>query len=573
MFKSSSKLRSSKESPTRGRDLRSETRNSAIVSSALWAAAGDAVGWITELADASTVTYRTGHSRVTEPTSWRRRIGGRFGPTVDLPAGTYSDDTQLRLSVCRAIRGNGDFDVAAFAKVELPVWLAYSLGGGRSTTAAAYNLGKPSVAWFSNFFSSKDTKGYLQAGGNGAAMRIQPHVWKSSSGDFEAFVPEVIRDAIVTHGHATGICGAVLHALSLAYAINKRALPGFEEWREFVNQLRLIPETVAADQQLGIFWLGPWETQSGHSFASAVEQEAERAKELLQRICKHVESGPAGYSRCLTELGGFDAETRGAGTNTALAACVLAGYGRDISVEKILVLGANALGSDTDTITSMAGAILGAIQGGEPQWRVQDRSYIAAEAMRLAEIGSGRKVTHFPYPDLLSWTPPTSQVDAVRSKDRSLWLIGLGSAEPFGEAWSTAEAKWQWLNLPFGQSVFAKRRAKPKSMKDADMPAEKVASEDGTDDNQPSLFAQKQANEARRQRRNVRAEPTAPDRRYGGKSLDELTEWIIEENFRPEVIGNALLAVAQDQGAIERSIALASIVAKAIQARKRRSQR
>ena len=85
--------------------MKTDERKAAVVSSALWAAAGDALGWMTELADQKTVSYRTGTEQVRTTVDWRRRIGGRFGPTVNLPAGTYSDDTQLRLAVSRAIRG------------------------------------------------------------------------------------------------------------------------------------------------------------------------------------------------------------------------------------------------------------------------------------------------------------------------------------------------------------------------------------------------------------------------------------------------------------------------------------
>src|SRR6185312_13986119 len=260
----------------RGPNLKDDKRKAAIVSSALWAAAGDALGWMTELGREQTVAYRTGSSRVKEPVEWRRRIGGRFGPTVQLPAGTYSDDTQLRLSVSRAIRGTGEFDVAAFAKVELPVWLSYSLGAGRGTTAAAANLAKPSANWFSNFFAAREA-GYFQAGGNGAAMRIQPHVWRSKSLRFDDFISDVVRDAITTHGHPIGFCGAAFHALTLAYALETREVPGPSEWKELIESLKRLPHIVKGDEQLGLFWIGPWEERFGASLQNAVDSEAARA--------------------------------------------------------------------------------------------------------------------------------------------------------------------------------------------------------------------------------------------------------------------------------------------------------
>src|SRR5205085_11023144 len=104
-------------------------RSHAVVRSALWAAAGDAIGWITELSRGEAgVERRSGVSFVSEPVAWQRRIGGRNGVVVPLPAGIYSDDSQLRLSVCRATRGDGVFDVEPFAKIELPVWTSYALG-------------------------------------------------------------------------------------------------------------------------------------------------------------------------------------------------------------------------------------------------------------------------------------------------------------------------------------------------------------------------------------------------------------------------------------------------------------
>ena len=123
-----------------------------VVGSALWSAWGDALGFATELADnVGLVRLRTGSEKVTNTVEWRRRIGGRSGPIVDMPPGCYSDDTQLRLATARSIGLEGSFDVAAFAKVELPAFLAYGLGVGRGTRLATKNLGKPSVSWNSNF--------------------------------------------------------------------------------------------------------------------------------------------------------------------------------------------------------------------------------------------------------------------------------------------------------------------------------------------------------------------------------------------------------------------------------------
>jgi ADP-ribosylglycohydrolase len=106
------------------------------VNPALWAAYGDALGFITELATPSLLFARTGERFVERTIEWRRRIGGKFGVMLKLPSGCYSDDTQLRLAVSRSIGPDGYFDVASFASIELPVWYFYALGAGNASQAA-----------------------------------------------------------------------------------------------------------------------------------------------------------------------------------------------------------------------------------------------------------------------------------------------------------------------------------------------------------------------------------------------------------------------------------------------------
>ena len=558
--------------------MKTDERKAAVVSSALWAAAGDALGWMTELADQKTVSYRTGTEQVRTTVDWRRRIGGRFGPTVNLPAGTYSDDTQLRLAVSRAIRGSGEFDVEAFAKVELPVWLSYSLGAGRGTTAAASNLAKQSVTWFSNFFSSKDSRGYFGAGGNGAAMRIQPHIWKSKSLRFDDFIFEVLKDAITTHGHPIGFCGAIFHGLSVAHSMEHRRLPALADWKEFIGLFTQISKAVRADEHLGLFWLGPWEERFGSTFEKAVEAEARRALSLVDGLKSAVHEGPKGYRSVLSKLGGFNEATRGSGTNTAIAAAALGLCGTDLPIEDIICLGANEIGSDTDTIASMAGAIVGPVQGGEPSWKLQDRSYLISEAVRMADIATGVKVTSFQYPDLMGWTPPTTHGDAVGTSGTTLWLAGLGKAKQFGEVWPGPDAQWQWLELEFGQSVLAKRRQTPRGLSKADLPVGpgRISStrDRGSASDEPSLFSDPSNLEGRNSAptpQGTSAVQSLSPSSDTSRSIDDLAEWIIAESFRPAIIGEAILIAARGPNAIDRSIALAAIVAKAIDARRKRS--
>ena len=63
-------------------------REQKTINSALWAAAGDAIGWISELTDENGLKRRIGDSYLLKPVSWNRKIGGYSGVTVNLPAGT-----------------------------------------------------------------------------------------------------------------------------------------------------------------------------------------------------------------------------------------------------------------------------------------------------------------------------------------------------------------------------------------------------------------------------------------------------------------------------------------------------
>ncbi|SDR50865.1 ADP-ribosylglycohydrolase [Rhizobiales bacterium GAS113] len=413
------------------------------------------------MAAPETISYRVGESSVSAPMEWTLRVGGWHGPTLVLPSGSYSDDTQLRLAVSRATRGNGDFDVAAFAKIELPVWSSYSLGAGRGTSAAASNLAEGSVSWFSNFFGGWGGRGYFHAGGNGAAMRTQPHVWKCDPEQPEIYVRDVLKDAITTHGHPRGFCGALFHALCVGRAVAAQMIPGPGDWIEFVSQLRSIPKLVQADEQLGQFWLGPWEEGFGSTLADAVAAEVEYALGAIEFLKSKPFVDPRqAYQTALSRLGCFDDQTRGAGFNTALAAAALSYLASGLSNEDAILLAANTLGSDTDTIGSMAGAILGAARPHPLKWNIQDREYITAEAIRMSNIAEGKQSTSFQYPELRSWRPPTTQIDAVGAVGKQLCLAGLGPAKPIGKTFPSSDGRWQWLKLQFGQTVLVQRRAK-----------------------------------------------------------------------------------------------------------------
>ena len=432
-------------------------REQGVIHSALWAAAGDAIGWITELAQEGTVQHRTGQTSVKSPIPWKRTIGGRAGVRVDLPAGTYSDDTQLRLAVSRAIRSNGAFDVEAFARVELTVWQSYSLGAGLGSKAAASNLSKRGVNWFSNFYNVRG-QSYFNGGGNGAAMRVQPHSWANNRQDGSLEI-DVLRDAIVTHGHPHGFGGAFVHALALQDALQTRAPVSLDGLFRIVDRLIDIPEFVSGDRQLDAFWKPIWEQSSGTTLRQAVTELRSETLQVLDRLTPFVEQGPDAYKQTLDSLGVLHSRYRGSGIRTAIAASLATYQFRMGPPEELLIATANELESDTDTIGTMAGALAGALCDRAPDWPVQDGDYIRAEARRLARIARGERRGGFAYPDLAKWSPPSNQSDAVVRIDDGFGLAGFGPISPVSDAYDSGDFVWQWFSLPFGQTILVKRRA------------------------------------------------------------------------------------------------------------------
>ena len=550
-----------------------------IVRSSLWAAYGDAIGFPTELVSASDFKKRNSIATVSKPIAWHRRVGGMFGPEVAFPEGTYSDDTQLRLSTSRAINGAGFFDVESFAKIELPVWLNYALGAGRGSKAAAANLALRESSWSLNFFSSATMK-YWDGGGNGAAMRIQPHVWQNHSAPQHAFVSDVIRNSICTHGHPRALVGAVIHA-ALLYETMKSGEPVRpSDWAglgEAIGQIGM--EMLEADPELPLVWIPSWERLAKRNLREAwlkTVGEWVEASNIASRICERELIDPAkAYITVLTELNAFDVSERGSGLKTPLYATVLAWLYRDHAPEIALAAAANVFGSDTDTIATMAGALMGILAPEAPSTQVQDEKYIRNEASRMFRIGCQEQIGGFEYPDLLNWNAPRAQSDAWTSDNRGERLAGIGLISPFGPTYKPKkgmELIWQWAKLDFGQTVLVKRRAGQNAVDVNTQVRETTIRSSSSTTTKKSASVKSSITEVKGQASlalnevqmpfveeglpTLKAESTTP-------SLDSLTQQCIRGGFDPTAIGSALLSLANGPDAIERAIAFAAIIAKA----------
>lgn len=440
--------------------------SSPVIRSALWAVWGDAVGFPMELRGLRGDPPEIADGQMKGPIAWRRRVGGRFGPTVELPAGSYSDDTQLRLAVCRCIRASGRFDLEAFSKIELPVFLSYELGAGRGTRAAARGLERRSVRWRSNFFDERGVR-YVEGGGNGAAMRIQPHVWAAPDFRPSSYLLSCLNDAVTTHGHPRGILGAGLHALSLGTALREGQAPDPSRWGDMARYLDRVPSVMEDDEQLADGWLPAWEQASGQKWQKAVHGVVEELEGQVAEAARMAErpngvSPEETYARLVRKLGGLEPATRGSGTVSAVLALWLAWMSRAEPAAGLLVA-ANLRGSDTDTVASMAGALLGATATAEPPGAILDSDLHRREADRLDRLREGQRVDDFPHPDPLRWQPPRTLSDALGTTGDGPAVAGLGPASEQGriERGQGKEAVgWQWVRTRFGQTLIIKRRLK-----------------------------------------------------------------------------------------------------------------
>ena len=429
-----------------------------VRSSMLWAAYGDALGFISELTDRKGLERRTHGKPLDRLMAWRRRVGGRQGIEVGLPPGCWSDDTQLRMAVSRSMTGHG-FDVETFARIELPVWPSYALGGGRASKAAAKNLGKPRTLWYANTFS-----GWVDAGGNGAAMRIQPHVWASKDRD-DDFVLDVVSDSVCTHGHPRAIVGACFHAATLAHCLRFSAVPDLYECHHIAARIEAWFLPIEAHPNLGPTWIGLWQDTARMSFEKewhAAIGELQQAISEAAGCVDKAKRADAAYQEIVDRLSLTDSRQRGSGILTTVAAVALAAAARD--AYEAVVVAANAVGTDTDTIATMAGALMGACKSaGLPPEEPLDSDYLQSEARRLAALSRGEPVNAHTYPDILTWTAPRAQADALVRDDGRLVVEGLGPVQEIGADIVRAASDdfgWQWVMTAFGQTLLVKRRPK-----------------------------------------------------------------------------------------------------------------
>jgi ADP-ribosylglycohydrolase/catechol 2,3-dioxygenase-like lactoylglutathione lyase family enzyme len=304
-------------------------------------------------------------------------------------AGEFSDDTQLLLCSARSLlRGAGWLDHLVFK--EFPAWRLYQRGAGGATKRAVDTWLEGRSPWSFDRDDSR-LKAYYDAGGNGVAMRILPHVVIGARDEsFHATARAIFLNGICTHGHPRALLGALAYGFALWQALR---MPGTLAYGKLIElALNHRTDWSLFPEQPGV--PSGWREQAQKAHQGSFDQlwsttESEMVA-LLEKTLTGIRAGAISIdSKILNDLGCFDRAINGSGTISAAAALYIASkYAPD--PQNGLAEAANSKGADTDTLASMAGGLLGVIAGTEWLQRyrsqLQDEQYITQLVQRLEGV-------------------------------------------------------------------------------------------------------------------------------------------------------------------------------------------
>ena len=410
----------------------------------LAAAAGDALGWPHEFNNRRIDRRPSSRRGVFE--HWMRRWGSRFAACEEpIGAGEYSDDTQLLIATARSLRDSIDLWVDQLCYEELPLFLVYERGGGGATKRAAASWADRIPPWTRRPIASTSPGAssanrrddpvaeYFNAGGNGAAMRIMPHTFVSGSDPYH-LRGEIIRNAVLTHGHPNAIVGALIYGAACSQAAEKTGTWEQGELLDLVCRMEQIWIKTPSEKEVSRDWFISARDMTGGRYlglwAEAVEEAREGFTTIRQAL---VNPALTDDTEVLRSIGAFDRKRTGSGLVAALVAIYLAT--RYASAPRAGVLtAAYAVGADTDTLASMTGGLFGAMLGAEwipSDWySVQDANFLAKLAIATARSWQ-RKTdrAHLPVTKRrdFSWLPVLTRRSVLEKLRKGQLEFQLGS--------------------------------------------------------------------------------------------------------------------------------------------------
>ena len=346
--------------------------NSRYSAAFILAAVGDALGWPNESRSNNLIKSYNKYETFQD---WKRYTGGKYWKHQEIiKKGEYSDDTQLIISTARSLLRQKDW-ANNFYNIELPFWLEYERGGGRATRTAAKILKRGQKPWLG---TTKELTEYFNAGGNGVAMRILPHVVYEQH-NIKNLIGKVVINGMYTHGHPRALIGATCYAYALEIFSQKQDVLKYGELVEKLIEDKEIWTTFPNIERVEE-WKKQFEKIHKNEFDIVWKENVDIIINELKQIRENLKRGVLDVtSNSLEKLGVFDKKIGGAGDITTVAAIYLASkYATD--PQKAIIEAANLKGADTDTIASMTGALLGMLYGEEIipiQWlAVQDCNFL-----------------------------------------------------------------------------------------------------------------------------------------------------------------------------------------------------
>ena len=364
-------------------NIPSEFKHNKAVGAILGAAYGDALGWPNERKYNSKV-LNPGQGQLHEFKEWYRFTGGRFYPHEEfIEPGSYSDDTQLILCLSRSLLRKKNW-FKYYTQVELPFWSLYERGGGGATKRAVSSW-KDCIEPWNEKRKPNDIAKYFNAGGNGVAMRVLPHVLYLGDSNFEKVASSILIDGISTHGHPRALLGALVYGFALWKAIRKDTKLGYGELIDTIIQNEAIWSYKSTD-----CLSSDWKYQAKKHLNNYDKIWLSTKEEILNYldICN------TEFSRgsliidedVLKKLQCYNRKISGAGSVAAVASIYLASRH---AIDPLIgvINAAFSIGTDTDTVASMTGGLLGCIRGKD--WlsnvenKIQDNKYLKETALKL----------------------------------------------------------------------------------------------------------------------------------------------------------------------------------------------
>ncbi|MCL4851633.1 MAG: ADP-ribosylglycohydrolase family protein [Bryobacteraceae bacterium] len=445
------------ESEQHNRDTTTVPFQIKAIAAIIGAAVGDALGWPEE-GRATLATRKAAGSRRGEFVPWSKRAGGRFyAHEEEIGRGEYSDDTQLIVATARSLIESPDW-FRVFTEIELPLWTAYERGGGGATKRAAESWLSGRPPWDA---SSMDLRRYFDAGGNGVVMRILPHcVWETRATEFAVVAGAIVQNGVSTHGHPRALVGALAYGFAVWHQLRSSATLGYGALVDLLLDSHQVWSTLPDSIPKLSDWLAAAEACFNRSYLELWQKTVDEQLHLLEMAKAGMSKGALAVDQeVLRALGCYDKRVSGSGTIAAAAAVFLSSRYAADPMNGVLEA-AYSRGADTDTLASLVGGLLGAVNGIE--WlgpladEVQDAGYLRTLARSLCDRLLGgeakrQKVSEGRLKQFLQGIRGLSNGQAIALPDGQRATVVAVGTQPVGSG--KTDRVVAWCRTAVGQSL------------------------------------------------------------------------------------------------------------------------